>query len=317
VPTGILGGLSTTAAPYRGEVETRVASIDDPGSLDAALRGADAVIHCAGPFLDTAGALVEASLRAGAHYLDVTAEQGSALSTFEAFHNAARDRDLCVVPAAGFFGAFADLLVTSAMCGFSQLDGVDIAIALDSWRPTVGTRRTGQRNTAARLALRDGELTQISQATSRTWIFPEPFGMQPMVEMPFTETVLLARHVKVREIRNFINEASLIDLRNPATPEPVAVDERGRSSQQFFVDVAVREGGRQRRVAASGYGIYAVTAPIVVETVEWVCRRQGQGGAFAVGELVDAAAFLAELVRRGDIRLTADCATSRTGIVAG
>ena len=34
--------------------EVRVATVDDPTSLDAALRDAGAVINCAGPFLDTA-----------------------------------------------------------------------------------------------------------------------------------------------------------------------------------------------------------------------------------------------------------------------
>ena len=34
--------------------ETRLASVDDPTSLDHAIAGASAVINCAGPFVDTA-----------------------------------------------------------------------------------------------------------------------------------------------------------------------------------------------------------------------------------------------------------------------
>src|SRR5262245_433781 len=52
--------------------ENRVASIDDPASLDRALLGASLVINCAGPFLDTAAPVIEAALRAGVHYLHVT-----------------------------------------------------------------------------------------------------------------------------------------------------------------------------------------------------------------------------------------------------
>lgn len=296
------GKLAAAVALYGDGVESRAARVDDPGSLDAGLKGADAVIHCAGPFLDTARALVEASLRVGVHYFDVTAEQASAVSTFEEFHDAARERGICVVPAAGFYGGFADLLATSALSGFPQADSIDIAIALDGWWPTLGTRRTGERNTVARLILRDGKLTQMSQAASRTWNFAEPFGMQDMLEVPLTETILLARHLKVRESRNFINQAPLVDLRDPSTPEPVAVDERGRSRQQFLVDVVVRKGDEERSVTVTGRDIYAVTAPIVVQTVEWVCRRERQvGGAFAVGEVVNASEFLAELAHRRDI----------------
>src|SRR5437879_2409025 len=54
--------LETAAHPG---VESRIASVDDPGSLDRAIAGADAVINCAGPFGDTAPPLIEAALRAG------------------------------------------------------------------------------------------------------------------------------------------------------------------------------------------------------------------------------------------------------------
>jgi short subunit dehydrogenase-like uncharacterized protein len=36
-------------------LEARVASVDDPASLDRALAGTAAVINCAGPFASTAG----------------------------------------------------------------------------------------------------------------------------------------------------------------------------------------------------------------------------------------------------------------------
>ena len=55
-----------------GGIETRLATIDDPASLDRAFAGVAAVINCAGPFLDTALPVAEAAIRAGASYIDVT-----------------------------------------------------------------------------------------------------------------------------------------------------------------------------------------------------------------------------------------------------
>ena len=55
--------------------EMRVAPLDDAEALDRALAGADAVINCAGPFLDTAAPLIQAALRLRVHYFDLTAEQ--------------------------------------------------------------------------------------------------------------------------------------------------------------------------------------------------------------------------------------------------
>ncbi|HEY5341647.1 MAG TPA: saccharopine dehydrogenase NADP-binding domain-containing protein [Candidatus Aquilonibacter sp.] len=277
------------------EVEARIASIDAPDSLDRALSGAEAVINCAGPFLDTARPLVEAALRGGVHYFDVTAEQASALSTFEFFDAPARERRVVVVPAAGFYGGLGDLLATAAMGDWTQADRIDIAVALSNWWPTRGTRHTGQRNTAPRLVLSGGKLEQIQPSAPAPWTFPEPFGTQDVIELPFTETILMARHLRVREMRNYLNQAPLRDLRDPATPEPVATDELGRSNQTFVIEAIVRNGNEERHASLKGRDIYAITAPIVAESVERICRDARQGGAFALGQLVDAADFLRNL----------------------
>lgn len=297
--------LTAAAGHHDAEVETRVASLDSPESLDRALVSTDAVIHCAGPFLDTAQPLIAAALRAGIHYFDVTAEQGSALSTLESFDAPARERGIFVVPAAGFYGGLGDLLATYAMSDWVQADRIDIAIALDSWWPTRGTRHTGKRNTAPRLSVFNGKLQPVQASTPSPWSFPEPFGTQDIIELPFTETILMARHLRVSEIRNYMNQTPLRDLRDAATPGPVATDERGRSNQHFLIDVTARNGGEARRVTAKGRDIYAITAPIVVEAVDRVCRRSSsEAGAYALGQLVDASDFLQTLARMGEIALT-------------
>lgn len=228
-------------------------------------------------------------MRARIHYFDVTAEQGSALSTFEMFDSPARERRVCIIPAAGFYGTLGDLLATDIMTGWAQADRIDVAIALDSWLPTRGTRTTGARNTARRLVLSDGALQPIQPSAPVQWTFSEPFGMQEVVELPFTETILKARHLRVRDIGNYLNQTPLRQVRDPATPEPVAADDSGRSSQRFLIDVIVGNGDKRRRITAQGRDIYAVTAPIVVEAAE----RQ----------LVDASNFVQTLERNGELTL--------------
>lgn len=299
--------VATAVALHGADVETRIATLDSPEELNRALAGAEVVIHCAGPFLDTAQPLIEAALRNRVHYFDITAEQGSALSTLERFDAPARERGISVVPAAGFYGGLGDLLATYAMDGWTQADRIDIAIALDHWWPTHGTRRTGQRNTGPRLTLANGHLTPLVPSMPSSWSFPAPFGTQNVVELPFTETILIARHLAVREIHNYLNQAPLRDLRDPATPEPLATDERGRSNQRFVIDATVRNGDETHRVVVEGRDIYATTAPIVVEAVERVCRGpQQMPGAYALGHLFDAANYLQSLVHTGDITALLD-----------
>src|SRR3546814_14906101 len=119
-------------------------------------------IYCAGPFLGTATPLIEAALRAGVHYLDVTAEQAVAAATFERFDAAALRAGVVVAPAMAFYGGLADALATVAVDEWPAADEIGIGVALDSWQPTAGTRPTGKRNNRS-------EGRQVREGVGRTW----------------------------------------------------------------------------------------------------------------------------------------------------
>jgi hypothetical protein len=278
------------------ELEVRVASVDDPASLDRAISGAQAVINCAGPFIDTAAPVIEAALRARIHYLDVAAEQPSVLATFEKFSDVARDAGVVIAPAMAFYGGLADLLATAAMGNWAAADEICIATALDSWEPTRGTRLTGQRNPGRHFVFSNNKLERADPPPARTWNFPAPFGPQAVVGLSLAESIIIPRHLRTPEIRAYINLAPLTDLRNPETPAPTAADESGRSAQIFLVDVVVRKGGEERRAMARGRDIYAITAPLVVEATERVLSgRAKMNGVVAAGEVFDAQDFLRSL----------------------
>jgi hypothetical protein len=275
-------------------LEMRVASLDDPKALDKALTGAAAVINCAGPFLDTAEPLMSAALRARIHYLDLSAEQEATLVAFEQFSEPARKAGIVVLPAMAFYGGFGDLLATAAMREWVQADEIRIAVGLDGWKPTRGTRRTGERNQYRRRVFSQGKLEFLGDPAPRArWIFPAPFAGQEVVELPLTETILISRHLQVPEIHAYMNLTPLEDLHNPNTPEPTAVDERGRSAQKFVMDVMVRRGEATRRASALGQDIYAITGPLVVEALERILSLSAKiSGTAAPGEIFDAREFL-------------------------
>lgn len=288
--------LAEAATQWPG-VETQVARVDDPASLDLALRDCAAVLNCAGPFGETGAPLIEAALRARIHYLDTAAEQQPVLAAFERYGAAAREADIAVVPAMAFYGGLGDLLATAAMGDWIDADSVDIAVALDRWHPTAGTRITGQRNTAKRLVIEDGGLVEVASPTpARDWAFPAPFGQQPVAAVPMSEIALLSRHLRTRSAMAYLDQGSLRDVRDADTPAPVAADASGRSAQVFAIEARVRRGGEERRLAASGRDIYAITAPLLVEAMERVLDGRSSGrGALAAGDVFDAVDFLAAL----------------------
>ena len=79
----------------------RTFSLEDKKSLEYTLREVDFVIHCAGPFSLTSKPMVEACLRTGKHYLDITGE----IAVFERMarrDEAAKEAGIMIMSGVGF-----------------------------------------------------------------------------------------------------------------------------------------------------------------------------------------------------------------------
>jgi len=304
--TTILSGrdaarLQAIAAEHHN-LEIRPASVDAPSALDHALVGAAAVINCAGPFAATSAPVIEAALRARIPYLDVTAEVEVAAATFEQYDGRARDASIVIAPSVGFYGGLGDLLATAAMGDWSTADEISLAYALDSWKPTRGTRATIQTTKARRVGQRLVYSNQhlelrTDSAPITEWTFPAPFGKQTVIaEYTTADSVTIPHHVRTRELRTYMTLAPLKDLSDPDMSPPTGIDESGRSAQTFLVEVVARLGSEERRAVASGRDIYAVSAPIIVEAMQRVVGGQGKtAGVVAAGEIFDARDFLTTL----------------------
>jgi saccharopine dehydrogenase-like protein len=297
----ILGGrdaarLETLRREHPGTT-ARAAAVEDREALDRMLAGTRAVLNCAGPFVDTSAAILEAAIRGGVPYLDVAAEQSAVLAAFELFDDAARERGVLAVPGMAFYGGFGDLFATAAVDGWDEVDEITLAIALDHWWPTRGTRLTGERNPGQRLVYRGGRLERGDPFPPRSWTFPPPFGAQQVVGLQLAETILIPRHLRTSDVRVYLNRVPIDDLHDASTPPPQAVDASGRSAQIFVVEVLARRGREERRAMARGRDIYAFTAPLVVEAMKRVLAGEAHvaAGVVAPGEVFDARAFLEAL----------------------
>lgn len=282
-----------------GGVETACGLLDltRPEALARALSGADAVINCAGPFLVSAVPAAEAALLAGVPYLDLSAEQMAAQDLFERFDARARAAGTVMLPSMAFFGGLAELLAASLLAPQDRPGRIELAVALDSWHATAGTRLTGQRNTHPRLIVRDHQLVTVpSPPPGGVWDFPEPFGRADVTCVALSEVILIHRHLKPAELTSYMNLRPLADLGDPDGPPPQAADARGRSNQSFVLDVRVEVAGQTRRVTAHGRDIYAISAPLIVTA----CLALLEGGPLLSGvrgpsELFDPRPFLAAL----------------------
>jgi short subunit dehydrogenase-like uncharacterized protein len=122
------------------DCEYRVASLTDESELNAALHDVRAVLLTAGPFSETAMPMVNACLRAGAHYLDVTGEC-AVIERLLAHSTEARRQNCMVMPGCGFDVVASDCLASHV--GRRLPDAIHLAIGLSGLvTPTRGSIRT-------------------------------------------------------------------------------------------------------------------------------------------------------------------------------
>jgi short subunit dehydrogenase-like uncharacterized protein len=292
------------ASDLLGNYPHRIAALDDAAALGAALADCAVVIHCAGPFTDTAAPLVAAALAAGCHFLDVSAEQASTQALYAHWDSPARAAGLAVIPAAGFYGGLADLLATALLpAGSAPAQHIRTLVGLDHWWPTQGTRITGARNQVPRLQLDDGQLVPLqSPPATLDWIFAEPLGPRAMVALPFSEIITMARHLRARRIDSYLDRAALAELREAGTRPPPPGE---RSPQRFAMDVLVTDAtGTTQRAGLRGQDIYASSAPLLVEAaIRLRDEPPVRGGALALGECVPAIDFLRAFTAAADATL--------------
>lgn len=294
------GRLEQLAARIGGGAEIATCPVDDHARLTALATKSVAILNAAGPFSDTAPQLIEAAIRAHRPYFDVSGEPFVVRDLFARFDAPAREAGVLVAPGFGFFGALGDLLASAAMGDWHHADAIDLACALDSWKPTRGSRLAGERRAGRRLVWANDRLEErsaLDKPQGGRWTFAAPFGdVETVGEFSTVDVVTMSRHLRFERLSTWINTAPLADLRNDTGEGPEPVDELGRSSQRFLLEAVVSKDGEQRRASASGQDIYAVTAPLLVEALTWTLSgRTGNVGALGAGQFLDASAFLQAL----------------------
>lgn len=135
-------------------LDYRIFPLDDADLIAAQLDGFVLVLHAAGPFVHTARPMMEACLRSGTHYLDITGEI-PVFETGAALGEKAAKAGVMIMPGTGF-----DVVPTDCMAVFlkEQLpDATHLQLAFASQ----GTRFS--RGTALTMAQNLGESSAVRQ----------------------------------------------------------------------------------------------------------------------------------------------------------
>lgn len=144
-------------------LESRRFGLDDEAALLRGLAGVELVLHCAGPFSATSAPMLEACLKARAHYLDITGEI-AVFAHAHAQHRRAQQAGIVICPGVGF-----DVIPTD--CVAAQLkaalpDATHLALGFDSRSGfSPGTAKTSVEGLAQGGKVREnGEIRSVPLA---------------------------------------------------------------------------------------------------------------------------------------------------------
>jgi short subunit dehydrogenase-like uncharacterized protein len=161
----LAGRSEQKIAPLARELglEHRHFELGDPAAVSAGITGIALVLHCAGPFSATARPMMEACLKAGAHYLDITGE----IAVFELAHQLdgrARQAGVLLCPGVGFDVVPTDCL--AAALKHSLPDATRLALGFDTrGGMSPGTARTSVEGLAqGGRVRREGRLVTVPLA---------------------------------------------------------------------------------------------------------------------------------------------------------
>lgn len=245
-------------------VEHRAFALDDRVAMDAALVEVTGVLHCAGPYMHTAAAMVDGCLRTGTHYVDIAGE----LPVYAAIAQRdveARTRGVMLLPGAGFDVAPTDCLALHLKQRLPS--ATHLALAFHNDGPAAlppGTVNTFLEMIPAGDRIRvDGELVTPPRRMKTRQI---DFGQGPKTAMRMTWGDVFTAHwstgipniedyvvwpaglrrqlVMVRYVRPLFKVKAVRNLMKGTVKSGSTVEERGRTRARVWGEVVDGEGRR-------------------------------------------------------------------------
>lgn len=148
----------------RLSLDFRVIPLSDASALDEALRATGLVVHAAGPFVLTWRQMVEACLRTGAHYMDISGEieEFEAIAPLDAQAKAA---GVMLLPGSGFDVVPSDCLAAHMKRRLPSATHLKLFIRSVGGGISRGTARSGIENMQRGGRIRrDGKIVSVPPA---------------------------------------------------------------------------------------------------------------------------------------------------------
>lgn len=285
VLAGFDGSRSDLAAlAARLGADIRIFSLDDPKALVQHLAGVDVLLNAAGPFANTAEPLMSASIAAGVHYLDFSAE----LDTYReaiSLDAPARAAGVMLLPGSGGSVAMLGSLAAHAVKRVKQPHKISIALHVAGGMSRGSMASASQSVVNEILHLVNGELLSRTATDLRDF----DFGQGPLSSFPATlpDLITIQHAIGVQHIDTYVHvtAGAFPDADKAAPTAGPSPAERDANRYRAVVEVTGADGSMVRSLLETVNG-YSFTALAAAEAA-----RRVLAGEFRPGFQTPAALF--------------------------
>jgi short subunit dehydrogenase-like uncharacterized protein len=266
----------------------RTFALEDKKSLEYTLKAVDFVVHCAGPFSLTSKLMVEACLRLGKHYTDITGE----ISVFEALAERgeqAKESKIMIMPGVGFDVVPSDCLALHLKNRLPSATHLTLAF-YGMGKISHGTMATMTLNAGAGGAVRkNGEIVRVPAAWKTREI---DFGavQKPGVTIPWGDvstafystaipnieiyTVVPESNLRLMKLSRYVGWLLSTNLAQNYLQKQIpeggpSTDERARGKTYLWGEATDAQGNKveSRLTCPEGYTTTVLTALNIAEKI--------------------------------------------------
>lgn len=183
------------------DAESRAVDVTRQGDLIEALDGVGVVVSCVGPYSELGWQVAQATLAAGAHYIDVSGEPEWVLRLLNEIDVSARSRSLAFVPACGASAVLGDVAARHAVANAgAPVTSLDIVYHVEGLRPSPATAASYAHIFAGRaIQVRSGQPWPKPVGASRRTL-PDGGGF----DLPVCDPLVISRWLDSADVSGYL-----------------------------------------------------------------------------------------------------------------
>lgn len=283
-------------------------SLDDVAKAAQQIKGNSLVMHCAGPFSATAKPMMEACMKAGAHYLDITGEIG-VFELGQSLDAQARAAGVVLCSGVGFDVIPTDCVAASLKAAMP--DATHLTLGFDSRSgPSAGTAKTSIEGLAQGGKVREGGKIVTVPLAHRVRRIDFGGGEKQAMTIPWGDVSTAYHTTGIPNIEVFIPASSgmifgakasrfirpLLAMPSVQSWIKTRIEktvkgpgEATRSKQPTYVWGEVRNArGEIKTARVRTENVYSLTVTGALAVIEHLMGNKPTGGAYTPAKLVGA-----------------------------